>query len=134
MNRYSSPEALSHCLCDDQSFIASVSSDGTVRGGFTSILTRPKISNSGLQLFRIENMTVDHCDNTPHVHIQISKETNEFMNLVDLRQLSSNYWNKISAIDVVSCEEDNSEVFLVYGGALGLARFHRLSVLSFVVK
>lgn len=68
--------ALNSFIMDDQTILLSVSSDGTVRGGFVSTIATCKTNDEVMQLFRIRVVDQQVDDNTINERVLLSVSVN----------------------------------------------------------
>jgi len=121
---------------DNQSMISSVSSDGTVRCGLISLLTKTKpvlgIDRFVYQCFQIKevidvNINEVNDSNSQHVQVNVSvDETFPSDNKLNDTLPKSNAL-AIQSLSSLSTENNN---ILCYGGAAGLLRIHNISLIE----
>ncbi len=135
---YGSAFGLTHFLCDDHSAVASCSTDGTVRTGFTSLLGAQKTPLEGLmEIFKLSTISdIDkECPDEGKV-LEVSRKVSLADGKVDDTSISldvGKYLQSIDSLIVHEPEFQSNLQILAYGGGAGVVRIHAVDLVQLLV-
>lgn len=133
---------LVHGICNDQSFVVSCATDGSVRCGFTSLLGLIRPHWEGLmELFRIQSVensldSSNSSDNTtaPKI-VSVSRKERLTAEKTIENKINDRFETYLRGLDMCSfAKEGQEEVHILsYGGETGIIRLHGIKVVSRLV-